>query len=77
MRVSPDDFFAKQPFDLVYRHLFARRIQAGHPLEEVFRDPQRFGLWNPVNAHLEIKAMLSAPHRAAARPDAERTQPPA
>lgn len=68
--VSPDDFFEKGPYDLVYRHLFARRVEAGHPIEAVFRAPRRFGMWNPVNGHLEVKGMLALVSTAAADPSA-------
>ncbi len=59
VRVTPENFFEKGPFDLVYRHLFARRLAPGHPMEQVYREPRRFGMWNPVNAHLEIKGMIA------------------
>ena len=69
VRVTPGNFFARGPFDLVYRHLFARRVEAGHALEAVYRDPRRFGMWNPVNGHLEIKGMLAMVSEAAAAKD--------
>lgn len=72
VRVTPEDFFANAPYDLVYRHLFARRLPEGHPLEPVFRDPRANALWNPVNAHLEVKGMLALVHEAAADADLAR-----
>jgi hypothetical protein len=68
VRVTPEDFFEQGPYDLVYRHMFARRIPAGHPLEEVFRNARRHALWNPINAHLEIKGMLALVSAAGADP---------
>jgi hypothetical protein len=65
VRVTPEDFFEKGPFDLVYRHLFARRLEPGAPLEAVFAEPRRNAVWNPVNAHLELKAMLALAYEAA------------
>lgn len=59
VRVTPETFFASGPFDLVYRHLFARRLPPGDPLERVFRESRQNNLWNPVNGHLEIKGMLA------------------
>lgn len=59
VRVTPETFFRNAPYELVYRHLFARRLPAGDPLEKVFRDPKASNLWNPVNGHLEIKGMLA------------------
>lgn len=59
VRVTPETFPANAPYDLIYRHLFARRLAPGDPLEAVYRDPRASNLWNPVNGHLEIKGMLA------------------
>lgn len=77
VRVTPEDFFEKGPFDLVYRHLFARRIPAGHRLEEVYRHPRKWALWNPVNGHLEIKGLLAMLSEAAAMETAHTAAVPA
>lgn len=66
VRVTPETYLANAPYDLVYRHLFARRLPAGDPLEAVFRDPKAVNLWNPVNGHLEIKGLLALLSTAAA-----------
>ena len=68
IRVTPGNYFEKAPFDLVYRHLFARRLEPGSPLEAVFRASRVHNLWNPVNGHLEIKGMLALLSTAAADP---------
>ena len=59
VRVTPDTFWSTKKLDLIYRHLFARRIPAGDRLEMVFADAKGNNLWNPVNGHLEIKGMLA------------------
>lgn len=69
LRVTPETFFAGAPYDLVYRHLFARRLAPGDPLEAVFREPAKSNLWNPVNGHLEIKGMLALLSTAASDRD--------
>lgn len=63
--VTPKSFFSEGPWDLVYRHLFARRLEPGSPLEAVYREARKNAMWNPVNAHLEIKGMLALVHEAA------------
>lgn len=68
VRVTPATFAAGAPYDLVYRHLFARRLDPGDPLEAVFSTPREHNLWNPVNGHLEIKGMLALLSTAAADP---------
>ncbi len=64
VRVDPETFAG--PYDLVYRHLFARRLPPGHRLEEILANPRKHAVWNPVNAHLEIKGMLAIVSAAAA-----------
>lgn len=66
IRVTPETFAG--PYDLVYRHLFARRVEPGHALEEILANPRKHAVWNPVNAHLEIKGMLAVVSAAAADP---------
>jgi len=66
VRVAPESYAG--PYDLVYRHLFARRVPAGSPLEAIFRAPRKNHLWNPVNPHLEVKGVLALLSQAAAEP---------
>ena len=60
-------------FDLVYRHLFIRRLEgAPHPwLEALFSAPERFGtvLLNGPAAHIETKANFALLSRALAEPE--------
>ncbi len=44
--------------DLIYRHVFARRLSIDEPMARVCLDPHRFGLFNPLSSHLEVKGML-------------------
>ncbi len=48
-----------EPVDLLYRHIFARRIPEGSPLEEIALGRSTTPLLNPVNAHLEVKGVLA------------------
>jgi hypothetical protein len=45
--------------DLLYRHVFARRIDPAGPMGTVLRDPARYRLFNPVAPQLEQKGMLA------------------
>ncbi|MEO6950372.1 MAG: hypothetical protein ABI321_01060, partial [Polyangia bacterium] len=46
------------PVDLVYRHVFLRRLTAGEPLARLLHHPRAHHIWNPPSSHLELKAML-------------------
>lgn len=57
-----------RPMDLLYRHLFARRIDPESALGRIVREPERHRLLNPVNSQLEVKALFAELSRAAADP---------
>ena len=43
------------PRRVLYRHLFARHVEAGTELGRALLDPRRHGMWNRVNGWLERK----------------------
>lgn len=56
------------PFDLVYRHIFARRIEDGWPIAQALFDPAHYHVYNPVLPQLEEKAAFAELSRAAHDP---------
>ena len=44
---------------VLYRHLFARHVEAGTELGRAFLDPRKHGMWNRVNGWLETKGLLA------------------
>lgn len=56
----------RTPVDLVYRHVFAHRLVDGSPFAEACRRSRTFFVFNPVSAHLEVKALLAETSRLAA-----------
>lgn len=53
------------PIDLVYRHIFAHRLTPGSDFERACRESLRYRVFNPVSAHLEVKALLAETSRVA------------
>jgi hypothetical protein len=53
-----------EPVDLVYRHIFARRVDPDSDLGRMLLDPERFHILNPPNSQLEVKALLAELSRA-------------
>ena len=47
------------PHRVLYRHLFARYVEAGSELGRAFLDPQKHGMWNPVDGWLETKGLFA------------------
>jgi hypothetical protein len=45
--------------DLLYRHIFARRVQEGSVLWRILQEPARFMVFNPIDPQLEVKATLA------------------
>ena len=59
--------------DLIYRHIFARRLDPASDFARICLQPEHFHLFNPISSHLEVKAMLGLLSAAAADDaDAER-----
>jgi hypothetical protein len=46
-------------WDVLYRHVWAHRVDPHDPFARALRDPGRFVLANPVNGLLEAKALLA------------------
>jgi hypothetical protein len=44
--------------DLIYRHIFARRLDPASDFARMCLEPERFHVFNPISSHLEVKAML-------------------
>lgn len=44
---------------VLYRHLFARYVEAASPLGRAFLDPSRHGMWNRVDGWLETKGLFA------------------
>jgi|SRR5579883_1622404 len=51
--------------DLVYRHVFARRLDASSDFARALLSPRRHRILNPIASHLEVKAMLGLLSHAA------------
>ncbi|MDB4969256.1 MAG: hypothetical protein JWN44_4945 [Myxococcales bacterium] len=45
--------------DLIYRHIFARRLDPQSDFARMCLEPERFHLFNPISSHLEVKGMLA------------------
>ena len=63
--------------DLIYRHVFARRLDPRSAFAQLCLEPDRYRVLNPISSHLEVKAMLgllsaAAGDPASALPDDER-----
>jgi hypothetical protein len=58
--------------DLIYRHIFARRIDPQSDLARICLAPEEFHLFNPISSHLEVKAMLALLSAAAASTEESR-----
>jgi hypothetical protein len=59
--------------DLIYRHIFARRLDPQSDFARMCLEPEQFHLFNPISSHLETTAMLGLLSAAAASdPDAAR-----
>lgn len=56
------------PVDLVYRHVFGRRVEPDAPFAGVLRDPVRGRVFNPLDAHLEAKAVVARLSELCAEP---------
>jgi hypothetical protein len=46
-------------WDVLYRHVWAHRVDPATPFARALRDPERFVLANPVNGLLEAKALFA------------------
>ncbi|MGZ3438312.1 MAG: hypothetical protein ACXVDD_02300 [Polyangia bacterium] len=44
--------------DLIYRHIFARRLDPAGDFARMCLEPERFHVFNPISSHLEVKGML-------------------
>ena len=45
--------------DLLYRHVFLRRVEANTPFASMLMTPTAHRIWNPPASHLELKGMLA------------------
>jgi hypothetical protein len=45
--------------DLIYRHIFARRLDPQSDFARICLSPEQFHLFNPISSHLEVKGMLA------------------
>ncbi len=77
-RVTPDEVApgangptaAGRAADLLYRHVFLRRLEPNSPLSRMLLDPHQHRVWNPPASLLELKGklgLLSAAHLDDAR----------
>ncbi|MHB8418676.1 MAG: hypothetical protein ACYDCL_11400 [Myxococcales bacterium] len=57
-----------RPLDVIYRHVFARRIEPSSALGRIAREPARHHLLNPVNSQLEMKSIFAELSAASADP---------
>ena len=48
-----------EPHRVLYRHLFARRVEPGTELAKAFLDPEKHGMWNRVDGWLETKGLFA------------------
>jgi hypothetical protein len=70
LQPTPDGRWADESHtvDLVYRHIFARRIEDSWPIAAGLLHPERHHLYNQVVAQLEEKAVLAELSRAGSEP---------
>ena len=52
--------------DLIYRHIFARRLDPAGDFARMCLEPEHFHVFNPISSHLEVKGMLGLLSAAAA-----------
>src|SRR5262249_865287 len=45
--------------DLIYRHVFARRLESDSDFARICPSPERYRVLNPIASHLEVKGMLA------------------
>jgi hypothetical protein len=57
-----------RPADLIYRHIFARRLSLDDEFAQMCLHPERWHVWNPIASHLEVKGMLGLLSAAASDP---------
>jgi hypothetical protein len=57
--------FDGKPSDLVYRHVFARRLDPEGAFARACLEPRAHFIWNPIASHLEVKGLLGYLSRAA------------
>jgi hypothetical protein len=58
--------------DLIYRHIFARRLDPAGDFARMCLSPERFRILNPIASHLEVKGMLGLLSQAASRREERR-----
>lgn len=46
-------------YDLIYRHIFASRLDGASAFARSLLRPKSYGIYNPISAHLEIKALFA------------------
>src|SRR5581483_9581730 len=51
--------------DLIYRHIFARRLDPRSDFARICLEPERHRVLNPIASHLEVKGMLGLLSEAA------------
>jgi hypothetical protein len=51
--------------DLIYRHIFARRLDPASDFARICLEPERHHVFNPIASHLEVKGMLGLLSEAA------------
>lgn len=56
--------------DLIYRHVFARRLDPQSDFARICLAPEHHHLFNPISSHLEVKAMLGLLSAAAVADEA-------
>jgi hypothetical protein len=54
--------------DLIYRHIFARRLDPASDFARMCLSPERFRVLNPIASHLEVKGMVGLLSAAAHEP---------
>jgi hypothetical protein len=62
--LAPEARALGRTWDLVYRHVFARRIDAASPLASALIDGRPF-IRNPITSLLEVKGLVAVLHQAA------------
>jgi hypothetical protein len=58
-RTLVPDACEPEAWDVLYRHVWAHRVDPASPFARALRDPGRFVLANPVNGLLEAKALFA------------------
>jgi glutathionylspermidine synthase len=68
--LGPDGWLSAdgEPYDILYRHIFARRLTRESPLAQQLLEPRHTKILNPITSPLELKALFAQLSEAVTNP---------